>query len=71
MKNLKEGRGIKINVGMSFTTLLTLSFIILKLTHVINWAWWIVLAPLWIGLALAIFVSIVLAIIAVVINKFC
>lgn len=35
--------------GIGFTGLLTIAFIVLKLTHVIAWSWWWVLAPLWIG----------------------
>ena len=34
--------------GISFASLLTLAFIILKLCNVINWSWWWVLAPLWV-----------------------
>jgi hypothetical protein len=37
--------------GVSFTTLLTLLFIGLKLGHVITWSWLWVLCPLWLGLA--------------------
>lgn len=28
---------------------LTITFVVLKLTHVINWSWWWVLSPLWIA----------------------
>lgn len=28
---------------------LGVAFIVLKLTHVIDWSWWWVLAPFWIG----------------------
>lgn len=34
--------------GIGFTGLLTIVFIVLKLTHVINWSWWWVLSPIWI-----------------------
>ena len=34
--------------GTSFTGLLFLVFLTLKLTNVINWSWWLVTAPLWI-----------------------
>lgn len=34
--------------GIGFTGLLCIAFIVLKLTHVIPWSWWWVLAPLWI-----------------------
>jgi len=36
----------------SFCSLLTLLFITLRLTGYINWSWWWVLSPLWIGPAL-------------------
>lgn len=34
-----------------FLELLTVLFIGLKLTHHIDWDWWIVLAPLWLPMA--------------------
>lgn len=37
---------------MSFSALLTVLFIALKLTHVIAWSWVWVLAPFWIGVVL-------------------
>lgn len=33
--------------GIGFFGLLTIVFIVLKLTNYINWSWWWVLAPLW------------------------
>ena len=38
--------------GITFTGLLTLLFIGLKLTGYITWSWWWVLSPLWIPLAI-------------------
>lgn len=38
--------------GIGFTGLLTIAFIVLKLCNVINWSWWWVLSPLWIGFGL-------------------
>ena len=35
--------------GIGFVGLLTIVFIVLKLTGVIAWSWWWVLSPLWIG----------------------
>jgi len=48
--------------GIGFAGLLTIVFVVLKLTGVIAWSWWWVLAPLWIGFAfvLAIFVGVLL-----------
>lgn len=40
--------------GMSFVGVLTLIFIVLKLTGLITWSWIWVLSPLWIGFAVTI-----------------
>lgn len=47
--------------GIGFTGLLTIAFIVLKLTGVIQWSWLWVLSPIWISIAL------VVAIIAIVV----
>ena len=47
MANGNSSRG-----GVGFLTLLGLLFIALKLTGFIDWAWWVVLAPIWAQLAL-------------------
>jgi len=39
------------NFSGHFTSTLTLIFITLKLTGVIDWSWWLVLGPLWMPLA--------------------
>jgi hypothetical protein len=38
--------------GPGFWGWLTILFIGLKLPGFINWSWWLVLAPIWVGLAL-------------------
>jgi hypothetical protein len=40
--------------GTGFFSLLTLIFITLKLTYVIDWSWWWVLSPLWLFPAIVI-----------------
>lgn len=40
--------------GIGFTGALFFVFLVLKLTHVIDWSWWWITAPLWGGAALAI-----------------
>ena len=40
--------------GNIFVSLLTVLFIGLKLTDVIDWSWWWVLSPLWISFGVAI-----------------
>jgi hypothetical protein len=44
--------------GAGFADLLCLVFIVLKLTHVIDWSWWIILAPIWIQFILIIIILI-------------
>ena len=55
--------------GISFTGLLTIVFIVLKLTHVINWSWWWVTAPLWGSLALGIIIILIAFIIAIIVEN--
>jgi len=55
--------------GIGFTGLLTIVFIVLKLTKYIDWSWWWVLSPLWIGLALVLLVIIVIGIVAVIFKR--
>lgn len=38
--------------GVGFFGLLFITFLVLKLTEVIDWSWWWVTAPLWGGVAL-------------------
>lgn len=40
--------------GIGFGGLLCITFIVLKLTHTIDWSWWWVLSPMWIPLSLVI-----------------
>lgn len=39
--------------GIGVVGLLGVAFVVLRLTHVIRWSWWLVTAPFWGGLALA------------------
>lgn len=48
--------------GISFCGLLTIAFIVLKLTGFISWNWWWVLAPTWIPLAIVLVCLLVLGI---------
>ena len=38
----------KASGGVGFLGLLFITFLVLKLTHVIDWSWWWITAPLWI-----------------------
>jgi hypothetical protein len=54
MANSKSSGG-----GVRFAGLLTIAFIVLKLTKVITWSWLWVLSPLWIGWSLVIVLLII------------
>ncbi len=49
--------------GLSVGTVIQIVLIILKLTNLINWSWYVVLIPLWIS-AVVLTIEIVLGIIA-------
>ena len=57
--------------GWSLSTILTIVFVILKLTGTIDWSWVWVLAPLWISAALyltiIIFVFVIVALAAAIV----
>jgi membrane protein YdbS with pleckstrin-like domain len=53
--------------GIGFAGLLTIAFIVLKLTSVIAWSWLWVLSPLWISAALALVALLIFAIIMLII----
>jgi len=52
-----------LNIQMSHVGLLTIAFVVLKLCKVIDWSWWWVLSPLWIGIILAIVVCFVFSLV--------
>lgn len=47
---------VNANIGTGPVFLLFLVFLILKLCDVIDWSWWWVTAPLWIPLAVALLI---------------
>ena len=51
------------NSGVGLSGLLTVAFVVLKLTGHIDWSWWWVLAPLWISTALALLILAVAALV--------
>lgn len=49
--------------GISFSGLLQIVFIVLKLLGKINWSWWWVLSPLWISILIVVILLIIFVII--------
>lgn len=52
------------NTAMNFFDVLLIVFIVLKLVGVIEWSWWWVLSPIWIGALLVLVIYFVAWIIA-------
>ena len=55
--------------GITFLQLLTLVFVVLKLTKYIDWSWWWVLAPLWAPVALVFAVVFILGVIGAIFGR--
>lgn len=62
-------KNVKVNGGISFTGLLQIVFITLKLCKVINWSWWWVLSPIWISAGLTIFLFLLILFIGFLMNR--
>lgn len=48
--------------GVGFGSLLLIAFIVLKLCGIINWSWWWVLSPAWIGAGIVVLLLAVLGV---------
>ena len=46
--------------GIGFTGLLTITFIVLKLTKVINWSWVWILSPIWISISVGLLILVLI-----------
>lgn len=55
--------------GIGFAGLLTIAFIVLKLTGVISWSWLWVLSPIWISVLIAFLVIAIVLIVAIIAKK--
>ena len=69
MKMIVKNENHNTATGIGFSGLLTVAFIVLKLTHVIDWSWWWVLAPLWITFAIWLIIVLVVFVIAAIFGK--
>jgi len=52
--------------GIGFAGLLTVAFVVLKLTGVVTWPWVWVLSPLWISFVIGVLVLLVIGLVAAV-----
>ena len=65
---MQEKKTLNIKINGTFLTLLGITFIILKLCGVIDWAWIWVLAPLWGGIALMLVIFLLFILLHIVIE---
>ena len=66
---MKDNNSSKSAGGIGFVGLLTVAFIVLKLTGVIGWPWLWVLSPIWISIGIGILILIALLIFQKIINR--
>lgn len=57
-------KGTSSSGGIGFAGLLTIAFIVLKLTGFISWSWWWVLSPLWISFGVVVGLVVLVAVFA-------
>lgn len=55
--------------GVGFCSILAIVFIVLKLTHYIDWSWIWVLSPIWIPIAFVILVFAIIGIAGIISSK--
>ena len=68
--SMSKEKSVSVQVGPGFIGTLTLIFITLKLLGKIDWSWWWVLSPLWIGAAFSVVLMIIALLIAVLVGVF-
>ena len=57
------------NGGIGFVGLLTIVFVVLKLTNVIDWSWWWVLSPIWVAALLTIAIIAIFAVVVIILDN--
>jgi Transmembrane Fragile-X-F protein len=60
------GKSTTVQVGPGTAGMLTILFVLLKVFGKIDWSWWWVFSPLWIGFAIVSFFLIMFLVLAVI-----
>lgn len=68
MNDKDESTNISTNGGIGFLGALTILFIALKLTHVIDWSWWWVLSPIWMPIVAVLGIIAIIAIVILIVK---
>lgn len=64
-KVMDDKSTIELGGGLGFCSILTLIFVVSKILGAIDWSWWWVFSPLWIPVAVALAILLIIFIIAV------
>lgn len=59
-------KNMNVTINFSLPVTLFVVFLVLKLTHLIDWSWIWVIAPLWIGFIIFILMILIIAIIGLI-----
>jgi hypothetical protein len=65
---MSENKSVSVQVGPGFAGTLTIIFIVLKVLDKIDWSWWWVFSPLWIGFAIWLFLAVLIVILGVIVS---
>ncbi len=57
-----NSKSTAVSYGIGFPGALFITFLVLKLTHVIDWSWWWIFSPIWIDIAIAVLIVIIVLI---------
>lgn len=57
---------MKFEIGGGFLATLTIIFVIAKILGYINWSWWLVFLPVLIGVAISVFIILVIIILFII-----
>ena len=64
---IKKGENdMKNEQGVGIGFILFIVFLVLKLTKVVTWSWWIVTAPLWIPFGIVLVIVIIATVVAII-----
>ena len=64
---IKKGENdMKNEQGVGIGFILFIVFLVLKLTKVVTWSWWLVTAPLWIPFGIVLVIVIIATVVAII-----
>lgn len=61
MKSPNQNTNIRLGGGSGLLTILQIVFIVLKITNTIDWSWWVVLIPSFVGIILTVVGVVIIA----------